>query len=284
MHTAPRLVSLLFCGLLAAGSSALADDDNATPKHVREAFVASMATVEAAPFAPAGGDSEALQRYPLYPYLQAARLNRQLALTRPTPAQPGSDARIPLDDEIAAFLAQQGERPVTRTLRSAWLAHLAARQAWRTYLGQYRVDRDTQSTLRCHWLAARVAQGPTDGLTEALTDTWLTAKSLPDACDPALAWWSTRGGPGDVLVERRARLALDAGEAGLARFLAQSLPAASAAPLLQWAALIEQPGREIPALIAQPGQLRTSLLGMSFLNRLESWEVRGDKLIMRGYP
>lgn len=42
--------------------------------------------------------------------------------------------------------------------------------------------------------------------------------------------------------------------------------------------------RNIPALIARPGQLRTSLLGMSFLNRLESWEVRGDKLIMRGYP
>jgi aspartyl protease family protein len=42
--------------------------------------------------------------------------------------------------------------------------------------------------------------------------------------------------------------------------------------------------RAIPALIAQRGQLRTSLLGMSFLNRLESWEVRGDKLVMRGYP
>jgi aspartyl protease family protein len=41
--------------------------------------------------------------------------------------------------------------------------------------------------------------------------------------------------------------------------------------------------RSVPALIAQPGQLRTNLLGMSFLNRLESWEVRGDKLIMRGY-
>jgi aspartyl protease family protein len=39
----------------------------------------------------------------------------------------------------------------------------------------------------------------------------------------------------------------------------------------------------VPALIAQPGQLRTNLLGMSFLNRLESWEVRGDKLIMRGH-
>ena len=42
--------------------------------------------------------------------------------------------------------------------------------------------------------------------------------------------------------------------------------------------------RSVPALIAQAGQLRTSLLGMSFLNRLESWEVRGDKLVMRGKP
>ncbi len=42
--------------------------------------------------------------------------------------------------------------------------------------------------------------------------------------------------------------------------------------------------RSVPALIAQPGQLKTNLLGMTFLNRLESWEVRGDKLIMRGYP
>ena len=42
--------------------------------------------------------------------------------------------------------------------------------------------------------------------------------------------------------------------------------------------------RSVPALIAQPGQLRVSLLGMSFLNRLEGWEVRGEKLVLRGYP
>jgi aspartyl protease family protein len=42
--------------------------------------------------------------------------------------------------------------------------------------------------------------------------------------------------------------------------------------------------RAVPALIAQRGQLRTNLLGMSFLNRLESWEVRGEKLVLRGYP
>ena len=42
--------------------------------------------------------------------------------------------------------------------------------------------------------------------------------------------------------------------------------------------------RSIEALVAQPGQLRMSLLGMSFLNRLHSWEVRGDRLLLRGYP
>jgi aspartyl protease family protein len=42
--------------------------------------------------------------------------------------------------------------------------------------------------------------------------------------------------------------------------------------------------RSVEALVAQPGQLRTSLLGMSFLNRLQSWEVRGDRLLLRGYP
>jgi aspartyl protease family protein len=42
--------------------------------------------------------------------------------------------------------------------------------------------------------------------------------------------------------------------------------------------------RSVPALVAQPGQLKNNLLGMSFLNRLESWEVHGDKLRLRGYP
>jgi aspartyl protease family protein len=42
--------------------------------------------------------------------------------------------------------------------------------------------------------------------------------------------------------------------------------------------------RSVPALVAQPGALRSNLLGMSFLNRLQSWEVTGDRLVLRGYP
>ena len=42
--------------------------------------------------------------------------------------------------------------------------------------------------------------------------------------------------------------------------------------------------RSVPALIVQNTQLKTNLLGMTFLNRLESWHVRGDRLVMRAYP
>jgi aspartyl protease family protein len=42
--------------------------------------------------------------------------------------------------------------------------------------------------------------------------------------------------------------------------------------------------RAVPALVLQRGRLKNNLLGMSFLNRLESWDVRGDKLRMRGQP
>ena len=40
----------------------------------------------------------------------------------------------------------------------------------------------------------------------------------------------------------------------------------------------------VEALVVQPGQLKTSLLGMSFLNRLQSWQVNGDRLVLQGYP
>lgn len=42
--------------------------------------------------------------------------------------------------------------------------------------------------------------------------------------------------------------------------------------------------RSVPALVVPRGQMKTNLLGMSFLDRLESWEVRADRLMLRGYP
>jgi aspartyl protease family protein len=42
--------------------------------------------------------------------------------------------------------------------------------------------------------------------------------------------------------------------------------------------------RSVPALVVPHGQMKTNLLGMSFLDRLESWEVRADRLMLHSYP
>ena len=42
--------------------------------------------------------------------------------------------------------------------------------------------------------------------------------------------------------------------------------------------------RSVPALVVPHGQMKTNLLGMSFLDRLESWEVHADRLLLHGYP
>ena len=39
--------------------------------------------------------------------------------------------------------------------------------------------------------------------------------------------------------------------------------------------------RRVPALVAQPGSLHENLLGMTFLDRLDSYEVRRNRLILR---
>lgn len=41
--------------------------------------------------------------------------------------------------------------------------------------------------------------------------------------------------------------------------------------------------RSVPALVVPRGQMTTNLLGMSFLDRLESLEVRADQLLLRGF-
>src|SRR4051812_21987214 len=42
--------------------------------------------------------------------------------------------------------------------------------------------------------------------------------------------------------------------------------------------------KSVPALVVPRGQMRTNLLGMTFLDRLESWGARADKLMLNGYP
>ncbi|MCM2312147.1 MAG: hypothetical protein NDI84_12160, partial [Steroidobacteraceae bacterium] len=123
--------------LTLAGPAGAATDPLAK---VRAEFQSAYAAVETAPMdVDAAGDSEALRKYPLYPYLQAARLQRRLA----DPSAAGA---------IEAFLAEHGSAPAARSLRRSWLMTLAMRKAWEPYLAAYREDVDDSVAARCNAL------------------------------------------------------------------------------------------------------------------------------------
>jgi len=140
-----RLMPLFrFAPLLLILSAEPADaDPNAAARREFQTAYAAVATT--APGA-AVADSDALRNYPLYPYLQAARLQRRI----PDPAAAA---------DIAAFLSANGDQPVARSLRRSWLMELALRKQWDDYLIAYREDLDDTAAARCNARAARIALG-----------------------------------------------------------------------------------------------------------------------------
>lgn len=244
-HSTFRRAALTACALLLVS---LAGPARAEPdlEAQRQAFEAAWRDAEAGIAAPAGGDAAALVDYPLYPYVEAARLRAALA------GRGSREPAQPLDVAVANFLARHGSEPVSRLVHRPWLLRLAERQQWTGFLQAYGQVGAPDQQLRCLSLQARIALGATEGLPELATAEWLTPRSADDACDPVFDWLRRRQLLGPSLVEQRARLALAAGEPGLARWLAKSLPEESARPLRDWALLIESPRAALDALIGAP--------------------------------
>jgi soluble lytic murein transglycosylase len=238
LRLAPALLSLVAVAAIAPQvGSAPADDRYAG---VREEFKAAYAAA-ARPSTTPPADSAALREYPLYPYLLAARLTPRI----------DDPAAAP---ELQAFLDRYGSEPVSRPLRREYLMTLALGKRWEAFLAAYDPEIDDTVAARCNAFAARIALGRTEGLEREVIEQWSQPKSLPPVCNTAFDWARDRGLLTTDLVAQRAAAALDAGQAGLARHLARSLPESKAAPINQWAALIEQPRAQVEALIANPSR------------------------------
>ena len=211
---------------------------------------------------PAAADSESLKKYPLYAYLQAERLRKAL----------GPDSQSPdADKRTATFVAEYDPQPVARRLRRAWLDSLARREEWAAFLGAYRAA-NADDALRCQSFAARIALDKTAGLVSDIGAQWLTPHGVQE-CKVPFDWMKEKGVLTMELIEQRARLALKGGDAPFARQVIELLPAERAAPLVQWAALLEKPQPSIEALIASPATAvdPTALLaGWTRMVRLDS--------------
>lgn len=210
-------------------------------KHTRQTFQEAYATATKRA-TDERADSEALRTYPLYPYLQAARIKRALS--------EASNELGSADRQAETFIEYYEREPVGRDLRATWLTSLAQRQQWQTFLKHYRDDWASDS-LRCHSFSARIALGQTQDLELDIAPQWLTPHSLPD-CQRPFDWMRSQNAMTPALIEQRVRRALERNNPRFARQIASSLPADQAAPLLRWAALLENPQKQIDALIASP--------------------------------
>jgi soluble lytic murein transglycosylase len=263
--------------LLCAISSSSASNAQ-TYAEVRKAFqdAYSKATSSAPSAADDGAsDSASLKSYPLYPYLQSARLQQSLNTN-------GTNLDN-ADKRIGEFLATYGQQPVARNLRRAWLDSLARRSLWNQFLAAYH-DAGAADATRCESFTARIelAQGdtspksPVAGLTADITKAWLTPRSLPE-CDRAFTWLKDSGALTTALIEERVHLALDNNNAAFARQIIPQLPPESAAPLFQWAGLLESPARSIDALIASPTTAVDSNALLAGWKRLTRADVQGAR-------
>src|SRR5271166_2514874 len=111
------LLSMLLAGAALDGT-APASGSAGQSADGRAQFIAAMQRV--LKHAEEPPDSSALKDYPIYDYLLAARLRRDLA------AAPGES----LDALIDQFVRAHQGQPVARSLQNAWLASLAERGRW----------------------------------------------------------------------------------------------------------------------------------------------------------
>ena len=186
--------------------------------------------------------SEALRTYSLFPYLQAARFRRAVI---EAPMLGTSDERI------ETFLTLHGTAPATRELRRVWLESLAQRKQWSRFLAHY-VDTSTDDAMRCYSFSARIDLERLEALEPDVAKQWLTPQSLPE-CEQAFDWLRARNALTPQLIEQRAKLALDKGNVAFAKQMIAMLPPERAAPLTDWATLLEKP-RSIDGYIATPSK------------------------------
>jgi soluble lytic murein transglycosylase len=187
------------------------------------------------------GDLETFERmadslidYPLYPYLRFAELTRDLATA------PDAD----IEDFLETF---PGTQLATR-LRLAYLSRLAAAQRWSDYARIYRPDDSTER--RCLFLRALIETGRRDEALSQVEPLWLSARSQPEACDPVFLAWRDAGGLTAEHIHHRLRLALEAGERGVARHVGGLLSASDRVGHGDWLAVDAD-----PALVLQPERL-----------------------------
>ena len=215
-----------------------------------------LGTLSAAPVRAAPGDAAVLQAQQAFVARKPADLERAardvppahmlspyVEFWRLTLTSGAEDARI------ADFLARHPGSRLAEALRADWLKSLGTREAWPLYLAEYPRLQRPEVAHQCYAYRAEWALGNRSHQRDAVA-LWFTGRDLPSACAPLFALLTEAGLIRQDDLWRRLRLALEAGNAGVARAVADALPAGHRPDI----ALLDQAGRD-PARLLNEGTL-----------------------------
>ena len=216
---------------MALGGACLAVDalaDNALLDDQRAMFRNAWASAERGEWALSKNEQRLLEDYLLWPVLRGRYLEAALD-------------RVPAAT-IDAFLVAHGRSRPARNLRYRWARHLHSSGAYRAYLRIYDAyySELDNAELDCMAVAAQIAANePINGA--LALELWHVGHSQHKACDPVFAWLQDTGAVGQQEIRARFKLALEARELGLARWLAKRLSTKEQATAARWLALRDRP-------------------------------------------
>jgi len=150
--------------------------------------------------------SQVLGDYPLRYLLDYAYLKENF-----------SPANLPT---IQAFIKKNSEHKISNDLQRSYLYYLAKNRYWSEYLTFYPALPKSRD-LKCYQFQAKIALNKAQNIWPDVEKTWLTGYSLPNACDPVLAYYFANKKITQPLIWERFKLAYQSNQTSLLRYLSK---------------------------------------------------------------
>ena len=209
---------LLFCVLMTAADVARATQD--------DDFLAARDAFRAGDAGKLERYAKTLNAYPLEPYVAYWRFRLRL------------DEAAPSD--VRAMLERLQDGPVVNSLRTDWLKQLAVKQQWELFDTEYPLLEGGDPELLCYSLQSRLRGGGNEALSYART-LWFSGRDQPESCTPLFDALAANNQLSADDVWGRVRLALEAGNTGVARRATDYLAQKDSAEIQTWPGIAVNP-------------------------------------------
>ncbi len=210
------------CGVIALSACIVAPRNAASDAmEQRDAFRAAHTVAELGDWTEAEKHASVLESYVLWPDLRATYLRTQLDSA---------------EADVRGYLDRFGRLKPARELRYRYALHLGAEERFEDFLALYQENYATlgEPTLDCLAAVARNRLGDRGAAFEMGKDLWLTGRNQVKQCDALFGDLRESGALDKDLYAARFKLAIEAREFGLARYLARSINEDTLAEANRW--------------------------------------------------